>query len=110
VKYPMKSKKEKPKFEYIVRFNDSLDYYLFEDFNKALKKAMTLSVKGKIILLYEIFFNSTTREFFGKNTFVVYDKEVIYDKHANPDLHISFYVNAGEWLNPKEEWLIKEDI
>ena len=102
----MIKKTENPLFEYIVRFNDNLDYYLFDDFNSALKKAVELSNKSKITLVYELQFNNSTREWFGKNTFTVYDGEVKYDKHARADLLIQFYVNAGEWLNPNDEWII----
>lgn len=105
MKYPMIKKTENPLFEYIVRFNDSLDYYLFRDFDSAIKKAVELSASTKITLLYELCFNNSTREWFGKNTFKVFDGEIKYDKHAQVDLHIQFYVNAGEWLNPNEEWL-----
>lgn len=108
MKYPMKLKTEKPCFEYLVRLNSCLDYYLFEEFDDALKTAMALSSKNGIALVYEIFFNTTTREFFGRNTFKAYDGYVDYDKHGRADLHIEFYVNAGEWLNPKKEWM--EDI
>jgi hypothetical protein len=105
MKYPMLKNTDNPLFNYIVMQNEEYDYYLYENFDMALKKAMELSHITKISLVYEIAFNTETREFRGQNTFTVYDGEVIYDKHVQIGLHIQFYVNAGEWLNPNEEWL-----
>lgn len=106
VKYPMKEKTEMPLFEYLVRDNMCLDYYLFKDFDSALKQAMTMSVSGnRHMLIYENYFNTNTREWHGCNTFDVIEGKVRYDKHARPDLHLEFYVNAGEWLNPNPEWI-----
>jgi len=44
MKYPLMKKTEKPLFEYILRFNDSFDYYLFDNFDSALKKAVDISI------------------------------------------------------------------
>lgn len=108
IKYPMKLKTEHPLFEYLVRDNMNLDYYLFSDFDSALKQAQSMSVSGnRHILIYENYFNTTTREWHGQNTFDVVDGRVVYDKHARVDLHLEFYVNAGEWLNPNQEWIDK---
>lgn len=106
MKYPMKLKTERPLFEYLVRDNMNLDYYLFSEFDNALKTAETKSIeKNGTFLIYEVYFNTSTREFHGTNTFKVFQGKVKYDKHAEVDLHLEFYVNAGEWLNPNEEWL-----
>lgn len=100
MKYPMKLKTERPNFNYIVRMNSGMDYYLYVDFDSAIRKAMSLSHGSQISLVYEIFFNTSTREFFGQNTFTIYDGVIDYEKHAMPELHVEFYVNAGDWLNP----------
>lgn len=106
MKYPMKLKTERPLFEYLVRDNMELDYYLFSEFDDALKIAETKSIeKHGIYLIYEVYFNTKTREFYGTNTFQACCGKVKYDKHADIDLHLEFYVNAGEWLNPNQEWL-----
>lgn len=105
IKYPMKTKTEKPIFNYMVRLNSSMDYYLYEDFDSAIKKASALSHGTDIPLIYEVYFNTESREFFGQNTFSIYDGIIEYDKHARVELHIEFYVNAGEWLNPNKDWL-----
>lgn len=102
IKYPMKSKTERPRFNYLVRSNDSMDYYLYYEFDDALNKTKTMSLKerGHIARLYEPYFNVSTREWYGQNTFTAYDGIVEYNKHARAVLHLEFYVNAGEWLNP----------
>lgn len=100
-KYELKDKKTNPEFEYLVRDNMSLNYWLYKDFNSALQKAITLSnTQSHHALIYEKYFNTNTREFHGQNTFEVINGEVIYDKHAKIELHLEFYVNAGEWENP----------
>lgn len=102
-KYSLKSKTDRPSFEYMVRQNSGFDYYLYSDFDSALKKMVEISISKGIGLLYEIYFNNQTREYFGHNTFKAFDGEVKYDKHAKVDLHLHFYINAGEWLNPDVE-------
>ena len=100
-KYPLKDKTTNPSFEYLVRDNMKLNYYLFMNFNDALRQAEKMSISGnRHVLIYEKYFNTRTREWHGLNTFDVIEGEVIYDKHASPELHLEFYVNAGEWLNP----------
>lgn len=101
-KYSMKTNTEIPSFNYLVRSNDDMDYYLFFEFDDALNKLKTLSLenRGHIACLFETFFNTTTREWHGQNTFTAYDGIIEYDKHAKVELHLEFYINAGEWLNP----------
>lgn len=107
IKYPMKEKTEKPLFNYLVRDNMSLNYYLYEDFDEALKRAMALSTtNGRHVLIYENYFNTSTREWHGQNTFDVIEGKVFYDKHAKVDLHIEFYVNAENGLIQMKSGLI----
>jgi hypothetical protein len=105
LKYPMIINTENPLFNYIVMLNGDFDCYLYDNFDMALKKAMELSHGTEISLVYEIAFNTETREFRGQNTFTIYDGKVKYDKHARIGLHVQFYIAAGDWLNPNEEWL-----
>lgn len=105
-KYPMKAKTDTPLFNYLVRDSMSLNYYLFAEFDDALKQAQTMSINGnKLVFLYENYFHAKTREWHGQNTFQCRGGKVIYDKHAKADLHLEHYVNAGEWLNPNPEWI-----
>lgn len=105
MKYPMIKNTEKPFFNYIVTINGDFDYYLYDRFDDALKKAMELSKGTEIGLVYEMHFNNVSREWRVQNTFSIFDGEVHYDKHAKIGLHVQFHINAGEWLNPNEEWL-----
>lgn len=104
-KYPMQLKTEQPLFEYLIKINGNFDYYLFENFDEALKKLQTLSVDNDIVLMYEPFFDTQTREWRVTNTFTAYSGKIVYDKHARIGVHIKFHVNAGEWLNPNQEWI-----
>ena len=106
MQYPMKKKTERPLFNYLVRANSSFDYYLYENFNDAIEKARQLSHED-IGVLFEVYFNTQTREFFGQKTFLVFDGEINYEKHGPVELHIEFYVHAGEWLNPDEKMIEK---
>lgn len=100
-RYKLKDKKTNPDFEYLVKDLMYMDYKLFNTFDDALKAAITLSnTKSHHSLIYEKYFNTKTREFHGRNTFEVVNGVIIYDPHAMPDLHLQFYVEAGEWLNP----------
>ena len=65
----MKKKTERPLFNYLVRVNSSFDYYLYENFNDAIEKARQLS-RDDIGVLFEVYFNTQTREFFGKKHFL----------------------------------------
>jgi len=103
--YPMKMKTEKPLFNYMIRFDGNMDYYLFEDFEEALKKARELSSSNLIIYLYEVLFISSVGDYRGKNTYTIYNGELEYDDCAVGELHIHFYVNVGEWLNPRQDWI-----
>jgi Protein of unknown function (DUF551). len=106
MKYPMKEKKTiNPIFNYMVIVNGEFDYYLYITFNDALTKAKELSCTNRCVLIYECAFKNDAREFFGHNTFTIYNGIVTYDKHNNWGLHLSFYVNSGEWLNPNQEWI-----
>ena len=105
MKYPMTKNTDRPMFEYLVRQNSEYDYFLYADFDSALKKAIELSTGIEIGLVYEVFFNTNLRDYRGQNTFIVSDGKIEYNKHAKVDLHIEFYINAGEWLNPNKEWI-----
>ena len=109
IRYPLKDKKEKPRFEYLVKTAVEFEYWLFEDFDSALNCAKSLFAKtDDIILIYDTYFNTRTREWYAKESFsIMYDGKVRYDKHGEVQLHLEFYINAGEWMNPRQDWLHK---
>ena len=84
-----------------------MDYYLFKDFDDAIRTAHTQALLNQDdMYIYEVDFNANTREFHGRNTFIVHsDGKLTYNRYAERDLHLEFYVNAGDWLNPNQEWI-----
>lgn len=107
IKYPMKSNKEKPLFNYLIKSSMEMDYWLFDDFEEAINCAKVLNRKlDDIILIYEPHLNMRTKEYRGKLSFWLTDEgELMYGERSNIELHIEFYVNAGEWQNPKQDWI-----
>lgn len=104
MKYFLKDKTTQPLFNFIVVINGEFDYYLFEEFDDAVNKARQLSTDRNIVLIYEPYFNTQTREWRVQNTFRVIDHKIYYEKYGDIGLHLYFYINAGEWLNPNPEW------
>jgi len=105
MKYPMNKKTDVPMFNYMVIINGEFDYYLYVSFDETLKKAQELSRTNRCVLIYERVFKNDVREFFGHNTFTINSGIVKYDKRNDWGLHIDFYVNAGDWLNPNQSWI-----
>ena len=105
MKYILKTKTEQPGFNFMVTRNGYFEYWLFNEFDDALSFAKTLQAKHPIgiILIYEPYFNTVTREWHAQNTFSVIDNRVYYDKTARALLHMKFYTDAGEWQNPDFE-------
>ena len=61
-----------------------------------------------IVLIYDTHFNTNTRQWYAKQSFnVMYDGKVRYDKHGEVQLHLEFYINAGEWMNPRQDWTVE---
>lgn len=105
MKYPMDSKTERPLFEYMITTNIPTKYWLFKanEFDAAIAKLKEVSLlqgEDGIAKLFEVYFDTRTREYYGQNTFTAYDGELTYDKHAPRELHLHYYMNAGEWMNP----------
>ena len=108
IKYPMRSNKEKPLFNYLIKSSMEMDYWLFDDFEEAINCAKKLNIKlqNDIILIYEPHLNMRTKEYRGKLSFwLTDDGELMYGERSNIELHIEFYVNAGEWQNPNQDWI-----
>lgn len=91
----------------MVKKYDSFRYHLFEDFDSALECAKKLHAKyNSRIDIYECDFNTRDRQFRAQNTFwISYGGKVRYDKYGEISLHIEFYINAGEWMNPRQDWI-----
>ena len=107
IRYPMRSNKEKPIFNYLVKSNMEFEYWLFTKFDDAVECAKTLNRQlNEMIIIYDCYFDTRTREFRAQKTFWVWQTgELVFDKHGDVELHLEFYINAGEWQNPKQEWI-----
>lgn len=101
--FPLASKQERPAFEYMVMKTGEFDYYVYNSFNDALSKAVQLGAGAAGADVFELDFNTITREWRVCPTFHVSMGKVRYDKHARTGLHVLFHTQAGRWLNA-EEW------
>lgn len=100
MKYSLSDKTTAPEFNFMVIINGQFDYYLFNEFDDAINQAKKLSDSNNIVIIYEPEFCTNTREWRVRDTFRVIDKKIYYNKYAEIHLHLHFYINAGEWLNP----------
>lgn len=107
VRYPMKKNTDRPLFEYLVKTNMEFEYWLFEDFDSALECAKTLHAKtDEMILIYDCYFDTRNRQYRAQKSFWIrHDGKVVFDKHGDIELHVEFYINAGEWMNPRQDWI-----
>lgn len=107
IRYPMRSNKDRPIFEYLVKSSMEFEYWLFKDFNSAVECAKKLNREhDEMIIIYDYHFNTRTREYQAQKTFWVWHNgELVFDKHGDVELHLEFYINAGEWMNPNQEWI-----
>jgi len=106
MKYPMENKTDCPLFDFLVIDLKYYNYYLYNNFEDALKKAKRLVVKYDMVYICEPILNNHTREYLAKPTFTLHKGGGIdYDKHAKLLLHIKFFMDAGEWKNPNKEWI-----
>ena len=105
-------KKKCPPFEYVVITDshecdlcDYVDYYLFNDFDRAYNQLKTEIAKGKdMATLYTIHFNTVDRTYrLAKSFFHRYGHGIVFDDRPDVELHVAFYINAGRWLNPEEK-------
>ena len=106
MKYKMDNKTDRPSFEYMVTTNDfPIKYWLYDDFNSAfnMMKQLSLHTKDEIGKLYEIVLDNNSREYYVKNTFTAFDGITYYEPHARRELHLHYYINAGEWMNKEED-------
>lgn len=105
-KYSMKSNKERPLFNYLVKDSIRPDYYLFDEFDDAIIQALNMfKSEGRIINIYENHLDPKTLEWRVKFAFFIYEGEIMRFIEEVIDAHVEYFVNAGEWLNPNEKWI-----
>ena len=107
-RFDYSDKKKRPPFQYVVLTSASgdpacLDYYLFNDFDKAYNQLKVEIAKGNDLAgLYTINFNTVDREYRLERSFYSNGNKIVFDDRPDIELHVAFYINAGTWLNPGE--------
>ena len=103
MKYMLKSKTEKPGFSFLVKTNTAKQsYYLFTDFERAMKKARVLSLtEFPLVVVYEPC-QDKDGEWHLKKTYSYMGGKAYLEEDSRMELHAKFYTDAGEWLNSDE--------
>jgi len=107
MKYILNSKTEDPEFSFLIRDSYCKQYWLFNSFSLAIETLKWLSIgKNEFYFMCEPEFNTYYRDWRSITSFSALNGEVFYDKAQNcMDLHMEYYVRAGEWMNPNEDVL-----
>lgn len=106
-RFNLTDKKEEPPFEYILLTGSSFcDYYLYKEneLEEAITQLKTEYLKGFITArIYRKDFRNYDRTWGVEEFFSIdYNGKLKFEDCPGGGLHIVFYINAGEWLNPKE--------
>ncbi len=109
MKYHLENKTTEPNFAYAVLTGSSyVDYYLFkenelEEAMAQLKKEANAGYKTARIAIPHF---STGDRQWRLRTFMNldYNYKILFDDAPHTLLHIKYYMDAGQWLNPRKEW------
>lgn len=103
MRYILENKETEPSFKFLVKSNNAdAGYYLYNDVEEAMEKARILSlVEYPISLIYE-----PSKDRFGewvmRKTFLYIEGKPTFNDNVRNELHVKFYLESGEWLNPDE--------
>ena len=115
IRFGLTDRKVEPPFEYVLltnkksRFGSYLDYYLYgqDELEEAIYQLKVEVARGHShARIYKKDFINHDRtwrlqELFG----ISYStNKLVYFEYGETQLHIVFYMNAGEWLNPDKEF------
>lgn len=109
-KYFLVDRMTKPSFDYILLSGEYYNkYYLYRanEFEQAYDQLKAEFAKGiHLAVLCDLDFNTRTREWRAHPLFRCSrrDERVFYDPYQQIMLHIKWYCDVGEWLNPREKW------
>lgn len=111
-KYNLIDKTTEPEFDYILLSGECwTKYYLYraDEFEKAYEQLKVEFSKGyDLAVLCELKFNTKSREWRAqplfRSTMKKNGNKVFYDPYQKTMLHLKWYCDAGEWLNPRDEW------
>ncbi len=103
VKYILANKETEPGFKFLVKINKAdVGYFLYNNTEEAMEKARVLSLSEyPISLIYEPVKDSYG-EWVMRKTFLYIDGKPTFNDNARNELHVKFYLESGEWLNPDE--------
>lgn len=106
-RYDLIDKTQEPDFEYILLTGTSfVDYYLYnrDELEEAFDQLRAEAAKGfRTAHICKKHFSTRDRTWRVKRIFKLHcGNKVVFDEDSLGDgLHIVFYVNAGQWMNPK---------
>ena len=113
-RYRLKDEFTQPPFEFVLLTGDipCVDYYLFkeDEFEQAMAQLKAEFAKGfdmARILLPQFCNHDRTwrlKEFMSLDI----DGNVRYERYGETHLHVKFYLDAGEWQNPREGFDLSE--
>lgn len=103
-KYELENNSVQPGFQYLVQNLGHIEeYWLYNNFDTAYNKMKRLAKDGEGAYILEPYFAPKTREWKMRKTFFCFDNDVYHEGDKGEILlHAKFYVDAGEWKNPKE--------
>lgn len=107
-KFRLIDKTTQPPFAYVLLTGDSyVDYYLYYEnkLEEAISQLKAEYNKGYHVAKLTIpYFHTSNRDWRLQDFMHLdYNGMVIYDRYiANTLLHIKFYMDAGQWLNPRK--------
>ncbi len=115
IRYNLTDKKVNPPFEYILLTGSSYcDYYLYkeDELEDAIMQLKAESLKGfATARICRKSFRNYDRTWDVEEFFSIdWNGKLRYEDCPDLGLHIVFYINAGAWLNPREEWIKKEEV
>lgn len=102
MKYNLKTNTDIPFFNYLVKAENASDYYLYLNFDRAIRMLASLSTDCHIARILEPYRDLHTNEMFTQNSFSAIDGKYEYDKYPKVRDYLRNYLNAGDWLNPDE--------
>ncbi len=107
MQYKLESKNENPRFSFALLTGDipSVDYYIYQEdeLEQAIAQLKSERAKGYDPRLYVPKFSNSDRTWRLKEFMELdIDGKLVWMEHGETHLHIKWYFDTGEWLNPKE--------
>lgn len=103
MKYNLNSKEERPNFKFVVYCPSRYtSYWLFSTMHEAVEMAFYLSLKMKLIYcVAEPYLCKSTHQWHLMNFATLRSGELYLEEDREQLLHLKWYMDAGEWENPR---------